>query len=339
MFDGGGGAPAEQELLSITDDSGNEIRSFASRLSDEGIELARTSLETLQVNIGKLCNQACHHCHVDAGPNRTELMTWASMERILGFVEASEIQMVDITGGAPELNPSFRRFVKKIRRLGRNVMIRCNLTVIFEPGQDDLPNFYRENECELVCSLPCYLEENVDGQRGKGVFEKSIRALRILNDHGYGRPGTDLALHLVYNPVGPVLPPPQEELTSDYREELLDRFGIVFDQLYTITNMPINRFAGFLRRRGEYETYMQLLEESFNLQTLPHIMCRSLVSVDWQGNLFDCDFNQMLDMHINESKKLWDFTPQELTQNRIRIDDHCYGCTAGAGSSCGGELV
>lgn len=340
MFDWGGSLPVEQDLLNIIDDSEHEIQSFSERLTDERIELVRTSLNTLQVNIGKLCNQACHHCHVDAGPNRTELMTWASMTRILEFMKMSEVQLVDITGGAPELNPSFRRFVKEIRELGRDVMVRCNLTVIFEPSQDDLPTFYRENECELVCSLPCYLEENVDGQRGKGVFQKSIDALRILNEQGYGRPGSGLELHLVYNPVGASLPPPQEELTADYRKELLNRFGIVFNQLYSITNMPINRFAGFLKRRGEYDGYMRLLEENFNLQTLPHIMCRSLVSVDWEGHLFDCDFNQMLDMHIGgASKKIWDYTPKQLTMKRIQTGDHCYGCTAGAGSSCGGELV
>ncbi len=340
MVDGGGSPPVQHQLLNIQDESDREVQSFAHRLSNEGVDLARTSLETLQVNVGKLCNQACHHCHVDAGPTRTELMTWASMERVLEFLEASEIQTVDITGGAPELNPSFRRFVREVRVLGRDVMIRCNLTVIFEPDQEDLPSFYLENDCELVCSLPCYLEENVDSQRGKGVFEKSIRALQVLNGIGYGRPGTDLSLHLVYNPVGPVLPPPQEELTADYREELIERFGIVFNQLYTITNMPINRFEGFLRRRGEYSNYMRLLEENFNLQTLPHIMCRSLVSVDWQGHLYDCDFNQMLDMHIDDTpRKLWEYTPTQLAHNRIRIGDHCYGCTAGAGSSCGGELV
>tara|TARA_B100001123_G_C15299996_1_gene1020680 strand:+ start:1542 stop:2564 length:1023 start_codon:yes stop_codon:yes gene_type:complete len=340
MLDGSNGATAGQELLNIASELDGGIESFSQTLENEGIELVRTSLDTLQINVGKLCNQACHHCHVDAGPTRTELMTWETMSRILEFLEASDIQTVDVTGGAPELNPSFRRFVEAARRMDRSVMIRCNLTVIFEPGQEDLPVWYRENACELVCSLPCYEEENVDTQRGKGVFEKSIRALQTLNEHGYGVPGTGLLLHLVYNPVGPVLPPPQDELTSDYREELCDRFGILFNQLFTITNMPINRFSAFLKRRNEYENYMHLLEDSFNLQTLPHIMCRSLVSVDWQGHVFDCDFNQMLDIHIGApAEKLWDFTPAQLTNRRIKVDDHCYGCTAGAGSSCGGELV
>lgn len=339
MLNGVGSSPAHHELLDIQDGKA-EVVAFADRLNQEGVELKRTALETLQVNIGKLCNQACRHCHVDAGPTRTEIMTWEAMSRILDFVADSGVQLVDITGGAPELNPNFRRFVLRIRELGRQVMIRCNLTVIFEPAQEDLPSFYRETGCELVCSLPCYLEDNVDAQRGRGVYDKSIRALQILNDLGYGKQGTSLQLHLVYNPLGPSLPPPQEELTADYRRELLDRFGIVFNHLFTITNMPINRFAAQLKRQGVFNDYMQLLENSLNLQTLPHLMCRSLVSIDWTGSIFDCDFNQMLGMHLDsDQKKLWDYTPDEIANRRIRVDDHCYGCTAGAGSSCGGELV
>lgn len=314
--------------------------SFSERLARDGIDLRRASLEVLQVNVGKLCNQACHHCHVDASPTRTEIMTRATIDRILGFLAASDIQTVDITGGAPELIPDYRYLVESIRAMGKHVVDRCNLTVIFEPGQEDLVDFYVDHRIELVCSLPCYTEENVDAQRGRGVFDKSIRALQILNERGYGKPGSGLDLHLVYNPVGASLPPPQEELTRDYREELLKNFGIVFKELFTITNMPINRFADYLERRGELDDYMSTLRENFNAATVPRLMCRSLVSVDWTGNIYDCDFNQMLDLHITEEpSKIWDYTPEQLLNRVVRVDDHCFGCTAGAGSSCGGELV
>jgi radical SAM/Cys-rich protein len=247
---------------------------------------------------------------------------------------------VDITGGAPELIPDFRYFVSCIKSMDRHVIDRCNLTVIFEPGQEDLVDFYVENRIELVCSLPCYSEKNVDTQRGHGVFDKSIRALQILNQRGYGESASDLELHLVYNPVGASLPPPQEELANDYRYELLEQFGIVFNQLFTITNMPINRFSSYLKRRNEYDDYMSVLQTNFNVATIPRLMCRSQISVDWTGNVFDCDFNQMLDMHIaDEATKIWDYTPEALVDRFVKVDDHCFGCTAGAGSSCGGELL
>ena len=313
---------------------------FAQRVAQDGLSLTRTSLDILQVNVGKLCNQACHHCHVDASPVRTEIMTRETIDRILGFLKASSIQTVDITGGAPELIPDFRYFVERIREMGRQVIDRCNLTVIFEAGQEDLVDFYVDHRLELVCSLPCYSVENVDAQRGKGVFDKSIRALQILNERGYGRPGSDLELHLVYNPAGASLPPPQAELTADYREELLKQFGIVFNELFTITNMPINRFATYLERRGEFDGYMTTLRSNYNAATLPRLMCRSQLSVDWLGNIYDCDFNQMLEMHVfSEPSKLWDFSPQDLIHRSIKVKDHCFGCTAGAGSSCGGELL
>ena len=314
--------------------------SFASRLCEEGIDLRRAALDTLQINVGKLCNQACRHCHVDAGPHRTEVMSRETMDRILSFLASSGVPTVDITGGAPEVNPNFRYLVRRVRELGRQVMVRCNLTVIFEPGQEDLPGFYRDNGVELICSLPCYLEENVDRQRGRGVFVKSIDALRALNRIGYGRPESGLLLHLVYNPVGAALPGPQGELEADYKEILSERYGVVFNQLFTITNMPIHRFADYLRRRREYEGYVQTLRESFNPETAGQVMCRSLVSVDWEGNIYDCDFNQMLDLHLTGRPcKIWEVTPEELIDREIRIADHCYGCTAGAGSSCGGALV
>ena len=336
------GAPLE--LLAIQPRAqsvipGNRI-SFGARLRREGVDLRRETLDTLQINVGKLCNQACRHCHVDAGPNRTEVMTRDTMRSILTFLAATDIPMVDITGGAPEVNPHFRYLVKQIRRLGRNIIVRCNLTVIFEPGMEDLPDFYREHEVELVCSLPCYLEENVDQQRGKGVFYDSIEALQRLNSIGYGKPDTGLQLHLVYNPVGASLPPPQAELEADYKRVLGERYGISFNRLFTITNMPISRFNDYLQRRGEYDGYTQTLHDHFNAKTIDRLMCRFLVSVDWEGNIYDCDFNQMLDMHLSgKPKKLWDVSPGWLIDRRIRIADHCYGCTAGAGSSCGGDLT
>jgi radical SAM/Cys-rich protein len=341
MFDAAGADTTEQNLVDIQPTiSPDEAVSFSDRLLQDDIHLRRSSLETLQINTGKLCNQACHHCHVDASPTRREIMTREMIDRILGFLEASDIHTVDITGGAPELIPDFRYLVSRIRSMDRHVIDRCNLTVIFEPGQEDLVDFYVENGIELVCSLPCYSEENVDAQRGRGVFDKSIRALQILNDRGYGKAGSGLELHLVYNPVGASLPPPQEELTNDYRVELLNQFGIVFNQLFTITNMPINRFSSYLKRRDEYDDYMKVLRNNFNVATIPRLMCRSQISVDWTGSVYDCDFNQMLDMHIaGEATKIWDYAPGDLVDRSIKVDDHCFGCTAGAGSSCGGELL
>ena len=298
------------------------------------------ALDTLQINVGKQCNQACRHCHVDAGPHRTEAMTRKTVDRVLSFLAASPIPTVDITGGAPEVNPSFRYLVRRARELGRRVMVRCNLTVILEPGQEDLPEFYREHEVELVCSLPCYLEENVDEQRGRGVFVKSVKTLRTLNRLGYGQMETGLLLHLVYNPVGATLPPAQAELQADYQAELWTRYGIRFNRLYTIANMPIHRFADYLKRQGNYGAYMRTLQGGFNPGTVAGLMCRSQISVDWQGNLYDCDFNQMLDLHPDGGpRKIWEVSPEDLVGRRVRVADHCYGCTAGAGSSCGGELV
>lgn len=331
-------ALAAMDLMQIA--RGDQKADFAGKLRDERLELARDRLDILQVNLGKLCNQACRHCHVDASPTRTEIMTRETIDRIASFLEQSDVQTVDLTGGAPELNPDFRAFVQRIRAQGRRVMVRCNLTVIFEPGQEDLPEFYRAHEIELVCSLPCYLEENVDEQRGRGAFTKSIRALQILNDVGYGQPGTGLELHLVYNPVDASLPPPQAELEADYKEELKARYDITFNKLYTITNMPISRFGDFLKRRGIYDRYVQTLRDNFNPHTIDNLMCRSLISVGWQGEVYDCDFNQMLDMHaFGREVKLWEVTPDDLIGRDVRVDDHCFGCTAGAGSSCGGELL
>jgi radical SAM/Cys-rich protein len=318
----------------------DNLPDFAWRIEAEDQDLKRLSLDTLQINVGKLCNQACHHCHVDASPIRTEIMDRKTVDHLIAFLSISNVQTVDLTGGAPELNPHFRYFVEKIRDLGIHVMVRCNLTVIYEPNLEDLPAFYKQHQIELVCSLPCYLEDNVDEQRGRGVYQKSIDALKTLNAIGYGQPGTGLLLHLVYNPVGASLPPDQDELERDYKRELKDRHNISFNRLYTITNMPIKRFADFLKRRGLYASYMETLVQNFNVHTLDNVMCRSLASIDWEGNLYDCDFNQMLDMHsFDQPKKIWDMKAQDLIGEKIRVGNHCFGCTAGAGSSCGGELV
>ena len=314
--------------------------SFIDRILEDTPRLDRTELTTLQINVGKYCNQTCSHCHVGAGPHRKEIMTEDTANRIIEWLEGTEISNVDITGGAPELNAHFRRIVTRARGKGRHVMVRCNLTVVYEPGQEDLIDFYRENRVELICSLPCYLEENVDTQRGDGVFEKSIRALRDLNEAGFGPPG-DLELNLVYNPVEDNLPPPQEALEADYKRELLKRYGIRFHHLYTITNMPITRFASYLKVNGKLDTYMTTLREAYNPGTLPGLMCRNLISVGWDGVLYDCDFNQMLNMSLGNGRplKLWDVAPADLLGREILLGDHCFGCTAGAGSSCGGSLA
>ena len=320
--------------------SSNGGVSFIDRIREDAPLLDRTELTTLQINVGKYCNQTCAHCHVGAGPHRKEIMTEETANRIIEWLENTQIPTVDITGGAPELNAHFRRIVTSARRKDRHVMVRCNLTVVYEPGQEDLIDFYRENRVELICSLPCYLEENVNTQRGDGVFEKSIRALRDLNEAGFGPPG-DLELNLVYNPVDDNLPPPQEALEADYKRELLKRYGIRFHHLYTITNMPITRFASYLKVNGKLDSYMATLREAYNPETLPGLMCRDLISVGWDGVLYDCDFNQMLDMSLGNGTplKLWDVAPADLLGREILLGDHCFGCTAGAGSSCGGSLA
>jgi radical SAM/Cys-rich protein len=313
---------------------------FSRRLADRGVTLRRDRLETLQVNVGKRCNQTCSHCHVNAGPGRTEEMDLETVDHVLDFLADSAATTLDITGGAPELNPHFRYLVEEAGKLGRHVIVRCNLTVLHEPGQAYLPGFYRQNRVEVVASLPCYEAENVDRQRGEGVFEKSIAALKLLNEQGYGS-DPDLPLNLVYNPVGTGLPGPQGPLEADYRRELGEAHGIVFTRLYVLANMPIARFAEFLAREGETDAYMCRLAEAFNPDTLDAVMCRSLASVDWQGYLYDCDFNQMLRMRIGGGRGLHikDATDADLVDRRIQVMDHCYGCTAGAGSSCGGALT
>ena len=317
------------------------IPRFSATLASHGIRaLIRKSPVTIQVNVGKLCNQACHHCHVDAGPRRTERMTRATAERVIEVLAASHcVETLDITGGAPELNPNFAMLVERARALGRRVIVRCNLTVTLEQGMEWLVEFYRRATVDLVCSLPCYTAENTDRQRGIGVFDKSIVALRNLNDAGFGRGG--LRLDLVYNPVGATLPPPQAELEAQYREELARNFGIVFDRLLTITNMPIARFANQLSATGSHSAYMSLLVNHFNPATVDGLMCRDLVSIGWNGRLYDCDFNQMLNIPLGaNAATIWDVEDVgELAGARIATGSHCFGCTAGAGSSCGGAIA
>jgi len=317
--------------------------SFDAALLERGIsKLRRTQMSTLQVNVGKRCNQACRHCHVDAGPNRREEMNLATAERVLTLLRTNpEIQTLDLTGGAPEMNPHFRFLAEGARKLGRHVIDRCNLTVLFEAGQEDTASFLAKHRIQIVASLACYSKENVELQRGRAVFDKSIAALRILNDLGYGKPDSGLVINLVYNPLGPSLPPRQAKLEADYHAHLADEFGVFFNGLLTITNMPIHRFADSLRKQNKLEDYQQLLLENFNPDTLPELMCRSTLSVSYDGRLFDCDFNQMLELGSGEGPRtIWEFERvEEFEQQPIATDTHCFGCTAGAGSSCGGALT
>ena len=319
------------------------ITPFNQSLRDRGFQsLTARSIETLQVNIGKLCNQTCHHCHVDAGPQRTEIMSRETIDQILDVLDRSpQIAKVDVTGGAPEMNPHFEHLVKGCARLGRHVVDRCNLTVFFVKGKQHIPQFLADHQVEVVASLPCYSQENVDQQRGKGVFDRSIAALKQLNALGYGIEGSGLMLNLVYNPIGPKLPPPQASLESDYKQELLEQFGLVFNNLYTITNMPINRFLDDLKATCQTQEYFSLLLDSFNPSAIEGLMCRTLVSVGWDGRLYDCDFNQMMEIPLAAPypQTLEEFDYQVLAHRRIVTDQHCYGCTAGCGSSCGGALT
>ncbi|MCP4993438.1 MAG: radical SAM/Cys-rich domain protein [Gammaproteobacteria bacterium] len=306
-------------------------------------QLTRSQLQVLQVNLGYLCNQSCNHCHVNAGPKRTELMSRATIDEIIRLMDVHSITTIDLTGGAPELNPEFRYLVSSARELGVHVMDRCNLSVLLEPGQEGLAGFLAENQVEVVASLPCYLQENVDSQRGSGAYTASMAGLQQLNQLGYGQPNSGLTLNLVYNPLDASLPPPQQALEADYKARLMADHGVSFDQLLTITNMPISRFGSMLASKGEFQQYMVLLKDAFQEDNLQTVMCRSLLSVDWQGYLYDCDFNQMLKMpldhedggraHISHLSKL------RLQGLEIKIADHCYGCTAGQGSSCGGALA
>jgi len=306
--------------------------------------LRRRVVETLQVNLGYRCNQSCQHCHVNAGPNRTEEMSRDTIDAVVAFLSASaDVGTLDLTGGAPELNPHFRSLVVAARSRGVRVIDRCNLTILEEPGQEGLAEFLAAHGVEVVASMPCYLEDNVDRQRGKGTFDASIRGLQRLNALGYGQPGSGLSLNLVYNPQGASLPPAQEALEQDYKRHLAAHFGVVFNQLFTLANMPIQRFGSMLVSKGQFNSYMNLLRSAHREENLEQVMCRSLLSVDWQGYLYDCDFNQQLGLPMGGAGKtrlhLTDIAAAALEDRPIRVADHCFGCTAGQGSSCGGALA
>lgn len=304
--------------------------------------IRRDRLEVLQANLGYLCNQTCIHCHVNAGPRRKEVMDKSTINTILDFLQQSDIHTLDLTGGAPEMNPHFRYLVAESRKLGVQVMDRCNLTILEEPGYENMAGFLADHQVDIVASLPCYLQDNVDMQRGNGAFEASVSGLKRLNALGYGAEGSGLHLNLVYNPTGACLPPAQGELEAVYKNQLGERFGVVFNQLFTITNMPIKRFGSWLISKGEFASYMQLLKEAYQPQNLDAVMCKNLISVDWQGYVYDCDFNQMLDLPLIAEDRpkthLKELLVDQMHGLPIVVKDHCYGCTAGQGSSCGGAL-
>jgi len=333
-------APTQRAFL----EQGNScvLPAFDQKLQNHGLSpLKAGGVSVLQINVGKLCNQTCRHCHVDAGPDRREIMQRETMEQCLAVLRQTSIDTIDLTGGAPELNPNFRWFVGQCRNLGLRVIDRCNLTVLVARGFEDLPQFFAEHGVEVVASLPCYLEENTDRQRGDGVFARSLEALRRLNDIGYGHLGSGLSLTLVYNPQGLALPPDQAKLEEEYRRELKSRYGVFFNRLFTITNMPISRFLNELLETGRYEEYMTRLVSAFNPAAVEGVMCRTILSVDWRGYLYDCDFNQMLELGLARGlpPHIRDFDLSLLENRSIVTGRHCFGCTAGAGSSCQGAIA
>jgi radical SAM/Cys-rich protein len=331
--------PAEQ-LSVLQPDSGQ--KPFAASLAESGLKpLRATGIDVLQANLGRLCNMTCTHCHVDAGPDRREIMTRETAEAVLRVLEQAEVPTLDLTGGAPEMNPHFRWMVQRARQLERAVIDRCNLTILQAPGFEDLPEFLAEQQVEIVASLPCYLEENVDSQRGDQAFKRSIDVLRRLNRIGYGKPGTGLELTLVYNPVGPALPPSQTMLEEAYRRELAERYQICFSRLIAIANMPISRFLDYLLKSEQYEPYLQRLIDAYNPAAAKGVMCRTTLSVDWEGRLYDCDFNQMLGLGLRNGlpSNIRDFDFQLISEREIVTGQHCYGCTAGAGSGCRGAIT
>lgn len=316
---------------------------FAQKLAEHSLSLRHSRTEILQVNVGKLCNLTCVHCHVNAGPKRKEIITRETIDRIVDWLAKTDIPTVDLTGGAPEMIPDFKYFVQRIKALApaRHIIDRCNLTILLEPGYEDFAQFLADHDVEIIASMPCYSPSNVNAQRGDGVFDGSIKALQLLNSLGYGREAR-LPLHLVYNPNGAFLPGPQEELEADYKRELREHFGIFFNRLFTITNLPIARFASYLRNNNKLADYMLLLNDAFNPGTVKGLMCRNTVNVSWRGEVFDCDFNQMLGLQWRAEGRglcLWDIEPDRIEDLEIQTGEHCFGCTAGAGSSCGGALV
>jgi len=330
------------DVLNHPSTGASEFKSFTTSLREAGVNhLKPLKLDTLQVNVGRLCNQSCAHCHVDAGPDRTEIMTKAVLEYCLEAIDRFNIPTVDITGGAPELNPHFRWFVKECHELGCHIMDRCNLTIIVSnPKYADLPQFFAAHEIELMCSLPHYSSIRTDHQRGAGVFDDSIKALKMLNAVGYGKENSNLELNLIQNPSGAFLPGDQSGLELEFKRQLKRKYDIDFNRLYSITNLPINRFLEYLIESGNYESYMQTLIEAFNPATIDQLMCRNMISVGWNGYLYDCDFNQMLELKVASAKNhIRDFDEVALSERNIVVNQHCYGCTAGAGSSCGGNLI
>ncbi len=333
------GSPSEQ--LKVLEHSGPHL-SFEAQLNRVGLApLCATGITVFQINVGKLCNQTCRHCHVDAGPDRPETMSLETAEHCMNALAKTDIPTMDITGGAPELNPHFRWLVERSRKLGRHIIDRCNLTVLLLPSQADLAEFLAHHQVEIIASLPSYRASQTDAQRGEGIFEKSLEALRLLNRLGYGRPDSGLALNLVYNPVGAFLPPRQESIEAQFKKELRIKHGVEFNRLYTITNMPISRFLEFLIESGNYEQYMTRLANAFNPAAAAGVMCRSTLSVGWDGRLYDCDFNQMLDLPVDHGapSHIRDFDPAQLHHRQIVTRNHCFGCTAGSGSSCGGSVT
>ncbi len=331
-----------QNQLAVLENDLNGQPTFRSKIAAFGYQtLQPTGIEIFQVNVGKMCNQVCKHCHVDAGPDRKEIMTLETMQLCLVAIKNPDIKIVDLTGGAPELNPNFRWFVREIKKLGKHIIIRCNLTIILANKKfNDLPDFFKLHQVEVVSSLPSFTPERTNSQRGDGVFEDSIKALQMLNARGYGLPNTGLLLNLVYNPAGAFLPPSQTALEAEYKIELFKNFGISFNSLYAITNMPISRYLDYLLVSGNYQKYMDKLIAAFNPTAINNLMCRNTISISWDGFVYDCDFNQMLDLKVSEkaSQDLSSFNLAALNNRNIVLNQHCYGCTAGAGSSCGGTI-
>jgi len=318
---------------------------FDEQLAHHELSLKRTIPEILQINVGKLCNLTCVHCHVNAGPSRKEIITRDTIDKILNWFEGTPIEVVDLTGGTPEMIPDFRYLLESLREIRSSVhlMTRCNATILLEEGYDWIVPFYLKHEIEVIASMPCYEPENVNKQRGNGVFESSIKALRLLNRAGYGKEGSGLNLHLVYNPSGAFLPPDQKVLESDYKEALKSNFGIVFNRLFALANLPVSRFASYLKRRGQYRSYLELLKDAFNPHTISGLMCKNTINVSWTGDVFDCDFNQMLRLQLEDLSgfplKVWDIDTDSLKDRSIKTGEHCFGCTAGSGSSCGGAVL
>lgn len=335
-------ADSENQLEILENSSENFRATFSEKLNLSGMyPLQASGIQIMQLNLGKMCNQTCKHCHVDAGPDRKEMMSRSTMQLCLDILKNSDIDVVDLTGGAPELNPDFRWLVEQIKKLGKHVMVRCNLTIILANKRfHDMPDFFKQHQVEVVSSLPGFTQDRTDRQRGDGVFEDSIKALQMLNQVGYGQEGSGLILNLVYNPAGAFLPPSQLALEKEYKMELASRYGIVFNQLFAITNMPISRYLDYLLSSGNYSRYMDKLISAFNPVSVQNLMCRNTLSVGWDGYLYDCDFNQMLDLKVStpNSQHISDFDFELLKNRNIVVKQHCFGCTAGEGSSCGGSL-